>query len=271
METATELVLVTETLTIRSKHLKREVALSLYLPKNVSNRASISLLLLNDGQDMPVMKYDTILEELYQKDAIYPVLSVAITAGPERTQEYGVAKKKDYLGRGSKAGAYGNFILKELIPFIRTAYQIPQFKEIAFAGFSLGGLSALDMVWSHPDVFTKAGIFSGSLWWRSVDQHDSQYDDNKHRIMQQQIRRGAYAPGLKFFFECGKLDESGDRNNNGIIDSIDDTQDHIKELFAKGYTPEDITYLELDEGKHDVATWGLAMPAFLKWGWGKSI
>lgn len=269
METAAELELVTDTLIITSTHLKREVTLGLFLPKNVVNPASISLLLINDGQDMPIMGYDRILHDLYRQNAIHPVLSVAIAAGSERIQEYGVAKKKDYLGRGAKAGAYSRFILKELLPFIKKTYQVPEFKEIAFAGFSLGGLSAFDMVWNHPDIFSKAGIFSGSLWWRSVDQHDKKYDDNKHRIMQQQIRKGTYAPGLKFFFECGKLDESGDRNNNGIIDSIDDTLDHIKELFAKGYGPEDIAYLELDEGKHDVATWGLAMPAFLKWGWGK--
>ncbi len=269
METAAEFELVTDTLTIPSVHLKREVTLSLYLPKNVANPANISLLLINDGQDMPVMGYEKILQELYRQNAIHPILSVAVTAGSERTQEYGIAKKKDYLGRGAKAGAYGKFILKELLPFIKETYEISPFKEVAFAGFSLGGLSALDMVWNHPDVFSKAGVFSGSLWWRSVDQHDGKYNDDKHRIMQQQIRRGTYAPGLKFFFECGKMDESGDRNNNGIIDSIDDTLDHIKELFAKGYSPEDVAYLELDEGKHDVPTWGLAMPAFLKWGWGK--
>ncbi len=43
--------------------------------------------------------------------------------------------------------------------------------------------------------------------------------------------------GMKFFFECGTLDEAGDRNNNGIIDSIDDTKDLISALVDKGYDP----------------------------------
>ncbi|MCH5689144.1 hypothetical protein LWM68_35775 [Niabella sp. W65] len=98
METAEELELVTDTLTLPSAYLKREVALSLFLPKNVANPATISLLLINDGQDMPVMGYGQILENLYQQNAIHPVLSVAIAAGPERTQEYGVAKKKRLPG-----------------------------------------------------------------------------------------------------------------------------------------------------------------------------
>jgi hypothetical protein len=89
--------------------------------------------------------------------------------------------------------------------------------------------------------------------------------------MQQQVRNGEYHPGLKFFFQCGNMDETKDRNHNGIIDSIDDTLDLIKELEAKGYDLErDIRYLELTDGRHDVPTWARAMPAFLKWGFGSS-
>jgi len=271
MNTIGEQQLALDTLHVKSKYLKREVELRLYLPKKVSEPETMSLLLINDGQDMPVMNFEHILNDLYLQNAISPVLCIAITAGTERIQEYGVARKKDYLGRGAKAGAYTKFILNELLPFIKKTYNVPVFRETAFAGFSLGGLSALDIVWEHPHIFSKAGVFSGSLWWRSVDQSDEKYDDNKHRIMQQQIRKGKYVPGLKFFFECGKLDESGDRNHNGIIDSIDDTLDHIKELADKGYKPEDIFYLELEDGKHDVPTWGKAMPAFLKWGWGNKM
>jgi hypothetical protein len=65
------------------------------------------------------------------------------------------------------------------------------------------------------------------------------------------------------------MDETMDRNNNGIIDSIDDTLDLINELVRKGYNrDDDIFYLEMPEGRHDVATWSRAMPVFLKWGWG---
>ena len=65
------------------------------------------------------------------------------------------------------------------------------------------------------------------------------------------------------------LDETADRNNNGIIDSIDDTLALIEELKKKGYEEKDIFYLELKDGKHDVTTWGRAFPEFLKWGWGR--
>ena len=87
--------------------------------------------------------------------------------------------------------------------------------------------------------------------------------------MHRQIREGNYAPWLKFFFEVGTLDETADRNNNGVIDSIDDALSLIDELSKKGYsTAKDIKYLELQDGRHDVPTWAKAFPAFLQWGWG---
>ena len=39
--------------------------------------------------------------------------------------------------------------------------------------------------------------------------------------------------------------------------------------LKKGYrNGDDIQYRNYEDGRHDVKTWGSAMPAFLKWGWG---
>lgn len=271
MKAIAEAHILIEHIVVASKHLKREVKIDCFLPKNVIQPSQMSLLLINDGQDMALMQFERILRELYDQHLLQPILCVAISCSEDRMMEYGIAGKPDYLGRGAKAGKYSDFIIKELLPLIKKTYNVPVFKETAFAGFSLGGLSALDMVWNYPEVFSKAGVFSGSLWWRSKDQHDVSYDDNKHRIMQQKIRKEKFAKGLKFFFQCGQSDEFKDRNNNGIIDAIDDTLDLIHELVKKGYTATDIMYLELEDGKHDVPTWGSAMPVFLKWGWGKKL
>ena len=146
------------------------------------------------------------------------------------------------------------------------------FSEKAFAGFSLGAISALDIVWNHPDVFSKVGVFSGSLWWRSKDKHDKDYNQSSDRLMHAQIRKSSYHPNLKFFFQCGELDESEDRNKNGVIDSIDDTIDLMRELIKKGYKEgKDICYLQTPDGKHDVASWAKAFPIFFRWGWGRGV
>jgi enterochelin esterase-like enzyme len=258
-----------ETHTIPSALLTRDVTLSIFSPTQQIAAGKMSLLLINDGQDLGVMNFESILNNLYAAGEITPVFFVGIECGKDRKHEYGTAKFLDSRGRGTKAVFYHRFIFEELLPFIRSNYGISTFSEKSFCGFSLGGLSALDIVWNHPTEFTRVGVFSGSLWWRTVSQNDPLFDEANHRIMHNQIRYGEYYPWLKFFFETGTLDETADRNKNGIIDSIDDTQSLIEELVRKGYSPEtDIKYLEIKDGKHNVATWARAFPEFLKWGWG---
>jgi enterochelin esterase-like enzyme len=259
-----------ENAVLHSEYLQREVIVDFFLPKNVADPSAMSLLLINDGQNMEELGLEDMLNGLYSDHAIRPLLCVAIHAGKERKMEYGIASDVDYLGRGAMAGAYTSFIMDELLPYIKDKYALPCFKEKAFAGFSLGGLSALDIVWNHPDTFNKVGVFSGSLWWRMIDQTEQEYDDDKHRIMHQLIRKSEYRRGLQFFFQCGNMDETMDRNKNGIIDSIEDTLDLVSELVRKGYDREkSIHYLEMPDGKHDIPTWARAMPEFLKWGWGE--
>ncbi|MFT3844694.1 MAG: alpha/beta hydrolase-fold protein [Lacibacter sp.] len=253
---------------ISSGYLGRVVKFDCYLPTSVSNIEELNLLLINDGQDLPKMPFDQILGDLYGNNQIAPLFCVGIHCGEDRKMEYGIASQPDYMGRGAKAGLYTAFILEELLPFIQKQYHITRFKEKSFAGFSLGGLMALDIVWNTPEEFTKAGIFSGSLWWRQKSYEDG-YTDEADRIMHNQVRNGIGGESLRFFFQAGLLDESQDRNNNGIIDSVDDVLDLIDEFKKKGYKEEAIHYLELAEGKHDVPTWTKAMPDFLKWGWGK--
>jgi len=258
-----------ENYTIPSAFLKRPVSVDFFLPNNTL-RDDTSLLLINDGQDMETLGLTAILSGLYKTDSIKDVFCVGIHCGEDRKNEYGTAGIPDFKGRGAKAGLYTNFIFQELLPFIYKQTGITAFKEKSFAGFSLGGLSAIDIVWNHPQEFANVGVFSGSLWWRTKAL-DEGYVEETDRIIHTQIKRGKYSPRLKFFFETGTQDETADRNNNGIIDSIDDTLGLITELELKGYiSGRDIMYLELPDGKHDVPTWAKAMPDFLKWCWGKS-
>jgi enterochelin esterase-like enzyme len=255
---------------LRSSFLRRTVYVDIYQHTDSSVTERPALLLVNDGQDLPKFNFLSQLNQLTASGEIAALTCVGIHCGAERKMEYGIARQADFKGRGALAGEYTRFILEELYPFLGDKTPQTDFSRAAFAGFSLGGLSALDIVWNHPSMFNTAAVFSGSLWWRSIDQSDKQYDDDKHRIMHQQIRQGGYKTGLKFFFQCGHKDETRDRNQNGIIDSIDDTLDLIHELEQKGYSADiDLHYLEMPNGLHDVPTWGKAMPEFLKWAWGK--
>ena len=268
MQTARASRILIESILIPSGHLQREVRVDIYYPENIAALGSISLLLLNDGQDLPVFNFQQMLEELQTGHCIEPLVCAGIHCGKERRLEYGTVSYVDYKGRGSKAPNHRDFVLLELIPVIKKRLNHEKFNEKAYAGFSLGGLSALDMVWHYPEEFNKTGVFSGSLWWR-LRALESGYTESEDRIMHKLVRESKYKPGLKFYFTTGSLDEKMDRNNNGVIDSIDDTLGLIGELEKLGYDkPKDIRYINYEDGKHDVTTWGKAMPDFLKWGWG---
>jgi enterochelin esterase-like enzyme len=255
-----------ETLSFPSEMLGRSLRVDFYLPP-MGGSDLFEVLLINDGQDLQTMDFGSILSKLYSSNQIRPLLCIGIHAGPLRKFEYGTAIAPDYKGRGNLASRYLSFITEELVPAVHLLFP-GKLKDLwAFAGFSLGGLSALDITWRYGNLFKIAGVFSGSLWWRTLDKDDPAYKDELHRIMHNQIRDGQFNPGMKFFFECGTADESADRNRNGVIDSIDDTKDLINTLVEKGYDQHsDIYYHEIADGKHDTDTWALAFPSFLQWG-----
>jgi len=252
---------------IHSDLLGRDTVVDMFLPFQFKGAdAPLPLLVLNDGQDGEAIALQATLETLAQQKKINNVVVVAVHAG-DRMQEYGVAGRPDFKGRGSRARQYTRFVMTELIPYVHYRYNIsPLAQDHAIAGFSLGGLSALDIAWHHPDYFGKVGAFSGSFWWRKRDTKSRFYSDYRDRIMHQVVRRGRKKEGLRFWFQTGLLDEQADRNKNGVIDSIDDTLDLIVELTHKGYRPfHDIHYIELPDGKHDLPTWRAALPLFLQW------
>ena len=260
-----------EQVSLFSEFLDRGILIDVYLPKNIVNPSGLPLLLINDGQDLSRMPFAPMLNELVDSEAITPLLAVGIHCNEDRRLEYGTADVPDYMNRGSRAKYHRKFIIKELIPYIRLHYHLPEIKDTSFAGFSLGGLSAMDIVWKHPEIFNTAAVFSGSFWWRSKALGHGYLEDTD-RIMHKLIRNGMFAPNLRFFLQVGQLDEAMDRNGNGIIDSIDDTLDVIKELENKGYkNGNHIKYFEMEQGRHDVPTWAAAFPEFLKWRYGKKI
>src|SRR5438270_12344355 len=111
---------------IASSFLNRQVIVDVYLPRNVAAPSELSLLLINDGQDLSEMNFSRMLEQLLGANQIGPVLCVGVHAGKDRKNEYGTANKPDYMNRGAKAGAYSRFVLEELLPLIHADYRIEQ-------------------------------------------------------------------------------------------------------------------------------------------------
>ena len=256
-----------QTYNFQSLALDRDVRLDIYLPPDYATqtRHVYPFVLFNDGQDLPRMAFQEILADQFSSKKTPPIIAIGIYTSNERIREYGTARQPDYKGRGDKAGAYTAFIMKELLPHLYRQYRLSDIAaHRAIAGFSLGALSAFDIGWANSQVFGTIGVFSGALWWRwsPVLPDDPDADRIMHDIVQQtdELNDNQY-----FWFQCGTLDEDDDRNNNGVIDSIDDTLDLMKALQKKGFREASMRYLEIEDGHHDPETWGKAMPDFLAW------
>ena len=253
---------------IYSRHLQRHVKLSIISTPMPSDKSEMNLLLLNDGQDMEKLRVKDILDSLYRKKLIQPLLIVGIHAD-DRMQEYGVADYPDYKNNGSKAAKYAMFIDDELYPYVKKKTVLRKFNSVVMAGCSLGGLSAFDIAWDHADKIDKVGVFSGSFWWRDKDAAAIDYSDDKNRIIINKIRSSRKKPHLKYWFYAGGKEENADRDKDSIIDVVDDTRDLIDLIKNKNVSsPDDIVYTEDVNGIHDNISWSHWFAVFLIWAFG---
>jgi predicted alpha/beta superfamily hydrolase len=250
---------------IHSKPLHRDVTLDIVLPEQpIEDPSRCRLLLVNDGQDAEEILLAETLRDFQNRENGVQILAVAIHAG-DRKQEYGVAGHADYAKRGSKAANYAAFLTTELIPWIREKYGIEAHtSNTALIGFSMGALSAFDIAWNHSSLFGAAGLFSGSFWWRSKALEDGYTPAD--RIAHHMVETTKDKPPLNLWFQTGWMDESADRDDDGLIDSIGDTVDLLLALKKKGFQiGKDMEYRELGNGRHDHKTMGRILPNFLSW------
>ncbi len=245
-----------------SSFLQRMVDVEVISTPGTHDNIQKGLLFLNDGQLSDALHIRQAINKLHASGRIMPVTVAAVHAG-ERQSEYGVSGVEDFMGRGEKAEHYENFITRELLPWMHVSTP-GGFSPLhtAFAGCSLGGLSAIDIVSSNPSLFATAGIFSGSLWWRSKS-YEEGYTDND-RIIFNKLTHTSIATHFRCYLMAGTNDEKNDRNGNGIIDAVDDTLDMFDLLSAKISCPEKKLCLSIvDGGRHEPATWSAQIPEFL--------
>jgi len=98
---------------------------------------------------------DEVADSLINAGAINEIIIVGIYNTTDRGFEY------RYSPLGYK---YMDFIVSKLKPFIDSEYRtLPDAKNTAVAGSSLGALITFMLAWNYPNVFSKAACFSSAL------------------------------------------------------------------------------------------------------------
>ena len=240
---------------------ERDVAV--YLPPGYHDRPNerYEVLYLNDGQECAAIGLRETLARLTAAGRMRPIIVVAIPTNDNRLHEYGTAVARNMLGLGALAADYCHFVVEELMPQIDRTFRTRP--GAGLQGVSLGGLSAFDIAWNHPERFAVVGVMSGSFWWRAAD-HERRIDPGR-RIAHALARRAAGPPPFRLWFQAGTRDEVCDRDDDGIIDAIQDTTELIAELRALGVGDDQVVYRQTAGGRHDYETWQRVLPDFLQW------
>ncbi|MBP6469005.1 MAG: esterase family protein [Chloroflexi bacterium] len=257
---------VVEVADFASRYLGNERPLHIFLPPHYrETQTRYPVLYLNDGQDVGQLRLRETLARLMANGRLHPLIVVAIPTNADRLQEYGTAVVANAQGLGGKAAQYNRFVVEEVRPWVNREFRTEtDAAKTAVLGASLGGLAAFDLAWNHPDVFGAVGVFSGSFWWRAGDEETAVPPGR--RITHSMVRQSAHHPGFRAWFQAGTRDERDDRDNNGVIDAIQDTLELMDELRTLGYeNGRDLVYVEVANGRHDYATWSQVLPDFLIW------
>ena len=238
-----------------SRVLEEELEIWVYLPPGyaAADPWRYPCLYLHDGQNVFDAKtsafgvewgVDEAAECLILERKMEPIMIVAVANTPERIAHY--TPFPDPAQGGGQGHLYRSFIIDELKPWIDQVYPTRTGAlSTAVAGSSLGGLSALYMSWTRPDVFGLVAALSPSLWW------------GERKLI---TRIGGDEPSSKphrIWIDMGTDESRADENDNQVPDMIDDLRTLRAVLLAQGYhLGEDLFYREVAGGVHDEAAWG---------------
>jgi predicted alpha/beta superfamily hydrolase len=121
---------------------------------------------LQDGQNLidPKTSFagidwqvDETVTRLIGEFRIKEIIVVGINNNNDRLEEY-----SDSL----KGERYRKFVIEDLKAFVDSNYRtLPDNKNTAVMGSSMGGLASFLIAWKHPEVFSMAGCMSSSFYY----------------------------------------------------------------------------------------------------------
>ena len=234
---------------------KRDI--SVYLPPGyfTGEGQRFPVLYMQDGQNLfdPETSFagvawhaDETAQELILKKKIQPLIIVGISNTGDRMDEYTPVRSR---GRGGRAGEYGRFLIGELKPFIDREYRtLPEREFTGVGGSSLGGLFALYMGFTRPDVFGRIAAISPAAWWANG------YILHEAAALRERLP-------LRIWLDMGR------REGRYFLAQTRQLQ-YI--LRSKGWRKNrkavlaDFRYLEAARARHDESSWGARFDKVLK-------
>lgn len=243
-----------------SNVLNNDRMIDIYLPPSYETHkdSSYPVIYMHDGSNLfdPDLassdtdwKIEKTVEKLVSQNKVEEVIVVGIHSDNNRDYEYTwVAMEENGEKKGGGGDKYAEFVATELKPFIDRNYRTLKDREnTAVIGSSFGGLISLYLGLHYPDVFSKIGAMSASLWWADgiIIEHLSTIRGN-----------------LKIWFDIGTEE---DMSRKLFI--------NLKELLiSKGYIEgKEFIYFEDKGAEHNEYNWAKRFHLPLLFFFGKSL
>lgn len=219
-----------EVITIPSKVLNQERQIYIHLPKQDSSNPNktFPVLYLLDGENHFHI-LSAYIDYLSHWEVTPPIIVVGIISKDRRKDLTPTKSTIDYDGKvdSTYSTSGGNehffqFMQAELIPYIEKNYKVEPYK--IFAGHSLGGITTINCMLTHPDMFNAYIAISPSLWW-----------DNKYilKLVEKKLTKSVYLNKI-FFYSVG---------NEGINDPNSFHTDVLKlDSLVVNRTPKGLLY-----------------------------
>jgi enterochelin esterase family protein len=150
------------------------------------------------------------------------------------------------LSGGDEATRYeatGDFILDELLPYLRTRYNVTSEPgDVVVSGTSRRGMVAALLAFEHPDVFGNVLSLSGSYYWHPDDVPEFEWLPRRYAFAERRP--------VRLYLAAGELETFVTPGNHGHY--LVATNRHMRDvLVARGY---DLEYVEFN-GVHSELNW----------------
>lgn len=186
-------------------------------------------------------------QRLIDEKRIEPLILVGVdNSGAHRTDDY---TPSPFLGRGGHADDFARMLIDEIKPFVDSRYRTsPDHEHTAIAGASLGGLFALYVALARPDVFSRAGALSPTVWWG-------------HAEVLRRVAALRSAVPLRIWLDIGKREAPPLRQHVRGLAELLVTKGWKKSRVTRRAT---LRHTEVARGRHDEASWGKRFDRVLK-------
>ena len=187
-----------------SRHLQRQIDLTIITTKLPAKKEDMNLLLFNDSKYLDKTRAIKIIDSLYRNKQIEPLMLVGFSGFKK---EYGL---EEIVGAEAKQyKKFNEFVIKELFPFIKKKATIRKFKAVSICGFGTSALSAFNIAWNNDEKIETLGMFDTQFKLSPV-LNDS--------LIMATIDKSRKRPNLRIWMSANSLD-SASKKFKSIIEA----------------------------------------------------